>query len=72
MVSGVNGTVGAVDEALRVLLAAFKRVAEAVCEFDVLNKLDVPNVAGGAVGAVPNKLVVVVGAEAAMDVVRLG
>lgn len=54
------------------LLAAFKRVAEAVCEFDVLNKLDVPNVAGGAVGVVPNKLVVVVGAEVAVDVVRLG
>lgn len=63
------------DEVLRVLLpAAFKRLAEAVCEFVVLKKLDVPNVrAGGAdAGVVPNKLVVVVGAEVAVDVVRLG
>lgn len=56
------------------LPAAFKRVADAACEFDMLNKVDVPGAGVGAgAGVVPNKLVeVVAGAEVAVDVVRLG
>lgn len=55
------------------LPVALKRVADAPCEFDVLNKVDVPDAGASAGAVVPNKLVeIIAGPEVAVDVVRLG